>query len=301
VSAAGELHELRDAAVVIARGAGRLVVEAYRGATSVQHKGVVDLVTDADRASEAHVVGEITRRFPDHAILAEESGEAAGQGRWRWIVDPLDGTTNFAHRVPHFAVLIAVEERLAGGGAAVRVAVTLDPLKDELFVAVAGEGTTLNGVPVRVSTAGRLIDSAVATGFSYRRLASTDDNHAEFCRLNLVTQGVRRFGSAGIDLAYVACGRFEGFWEHGLSPWDVAGGELLVTEAGGMVTGLAGEAVTLDAPAIAASNGILHTDLLAALASARAHPIGSRAGLDPLLPAELRGRVAGVDTPPGVG
>ena len=294
------LHDLRDAAVAIARGAGHILVEAYRGASRVQHKGAVDLVTDADHASEAHVVAEIRRRFPGHAILAEESGAAAGEGRWRWIIDPLDGTTNFAHRIPHFAVLIAVEEQLEGGGAATRVAVTLDPLRDELFVAVAGQGATLGGAPVRVSTTPRLIDSVLSTGFSYRRLTNTDDNHAEFCRLNLLTQGVRRFGSAGLDLAYVACGRYDGFWEHGLSAWDHAGGGLLVTEAGGRVSDLVGGRAGLDAPAIAATNGTLHDDLMAALASARARPIGSREGLDPFLPPELRGRGGGVDTPLGV-
>jgi myo-inositol-1(or 4)-monophosphatase len=294
------LHELRDAAVEIARGAGRILATSYRGASQVQHKGVVDLVTDADHASEAHVLGEIRRRFPGHAVLSEESGAATGDGRWRWIVDPLDGTTNFAHRIPHFSVLIAVEEQLAGGGVATRVAVTLDPLRDELFVAVAGQGATLGGLPVRVSQTRRLIDAALATGFSYRRLTNTDDNHAEFCRLNLVTQGVRRFGSAGLDLAYVACGRYDGFWEHGLSPWDFAGGALLVAEAGGRVSALDGGPAGLEAPAIAASNGCLHDDLLAALASARAHPIGSRQDLDPLLPPELRGRGAGVDTLPGL-
>lgn len=294
------LLELRDAAVEIARGAGRILAEAYRGASRVRHKGAVDLVTDADHASEAHVVAELRRRFPGHAILAEESGATAGEGRWRWIIDPLDGTTNFAHRIPHFAVLIAVEEHLEGGVSATRVAVTLDPLRDELFVAVAGQGATLGGVPIRVSPTRRLIDAVLSTGFSYRRLTHTDDNHAEFCRLNLLTQGVRRFGSAGLDLAYVACGRYDGFWEHGLSPWDQASGALLVTEAGGRVTELDGGRAGLDAPAIAATNGALHDDLLAALASARARPIGSREGLDPFLPPELRGGGGGVDGPGNV-
>ncbi len=276
----------------IARGAGAILRDASGRARTVAHKGPIDLVTDADHASEAYVLAEIARRFPDHAVLSEEAGRGGGDGPWRWVVDPLDGTTNFAHGVPHYAVLIAVQERVAPARFETRVAVTYDPPRDELFAAVRGAGATLDGVPVRVSATSRLVDSVLSTGFAYDRLWSADDNHAEFCRLNLVSQGVRRLGSAGLDLAWVAAGRLDAFWEYKLSPWDFAGGLLLVTEATGKVSTTDGGPMALDSRSVAASNGALHDDLLAAIASARAEPTGSRAGLDRLLPPEVRELVA---------
>ncbi|HET6345315.1 MAG TPA: inositol monophosphatase family protein, partial [Myxococcota bacterium] len=233
----------------------------------------------------------IRRSHPDHAILAEESGAHASAGPYRWVIDPLDGTVNFAHGVPHWCVLIAVQERLADGAYATVCGVTWDPLRREEFVAVRGGGARLNDAPVRVSKAGRLIDSTSATGFGYDRLLRPDDNHAEFCRMNLLSQGVRRFGSAGLDLAYVACGRFDFYWEYRLNPWDLSPGVLLVEEAGGRVTDLQGAPGAAPEGTLLGSNGLLHDACLAALASARTAPINSRVGLVPHLPPELAARL----------
>lgn len=286
------MQELTRAAIELARGAGRLLAQAYGRAPKIEHKGLIDLVTDADRAAEAFVLGELERTFPDHAIVSEEAGHARTDGPWRWILDPLDGTTNFAHGLPHFAVLIALEERVAPGRFATRAAVTFDPLRDELFVAEHGGGTRLNGAPVRVSNTRRLVDAVLATGFAYDRLWSERDNHAEFCRLNLVSQGVRRMGSAGLDLAYVACGRLDGFWEYGLKPWDFAGGILLVAEAGGLVETVDGGPLTLASQSVMTTNGLLHETLAAALRSAATVPVNARRGLADLLPPEVADRLA---------
>ena len=281
---------LVESAESLARGAGAIVRRAYGQVSQVETKGVVDLVTETDRAAEAHIVAALRHRFPDHSIWAEESGRDAADADVRWIIDPLDGTTNFAHRLPHFAVLIAVQARrndryetLAG--------VCYDPLRDECFVAEAGGGMRLNGVVTTVSTTTRLIDAALATGFAYDRLHTLDDNHREFCRLNLVSRGVRRFGSAGLDFAYVACGRFDGFWERGLQPWDMAAGMLLVEEAGGRVTAYDGSPARLEEGRVVASNGPLHAPLCAALAAATRYPTNSRQDLADHLPAEIAAKV----------
>jgi len=286
------MQELVTAAVQVAQGAGALLRAAYQTEQSeVRHKSTaIDLVTDTDQRTEAYILSELLRRFPDHAVLAEETGAHARSGAWQWLVDPLDGTVNFAHRMPHFAVLLAVGKQSVGEFSP-QVAVTYQPLTDELFVAVKGQGTTLNGRPVRVSRTTRLLDSMGATGFQYDRLFRADDNHREFCRLNLLTQGLRRAGSAGLDLAYVAAGRFDFYWEAGLKPWDFAGGTLLVEEAGGRVTALDGGPVVLAQGTALAANPALHPLVWAALREARALPAASRAGLAAHLPAEIAARL----------
>ena len=284
--------ELLTAASEIARGAGAILARAYREASGrVRSKStLIDLVTDTDRESEDHVLGEIHARYPGHAVLAEESGAGDVSADVRWVIDPLDGTVNFAHRLPVFCVLIAVQERRAGIWHTV-AGVTYDPLQDELFTAADGQGAALNGRPIRVSGAARLIDAIGATGFMYDRLFRQDDNHREFARINLLTQGVRRLGSAGLDLAYVACGRLDFNWEYGLNPWDVAAGLLTVREAGGTVTAVDGSAAGDTEGNVAASNGHIHDALLRALVSAHQHPIGSREGLAEHLPEELASRL----------
>ncbi len=283
------MSELLSAACDIARAAGSLLRDAFGRAPSVSHKGMIDLVTDADRASEALIVKELAARFPDHDVLAEESGAHAAAGRFRWVIDPLDGTTNFAHGVPHFAVLLALEER-QGAGFATRLGVTYDPMRDELFVAERGQGATLNGAPIRVSSTGRLLDALLSTGFGYERLVSGLDNHAEFCRLSLLSQGVRRLGAAGLDIAYLACGRLDGFWEYELKWWDICGGLLLVSEAGGQASKIDGAAIAGPlgrGEMVVAANPGLHGALLAALVSARGVPVNSRQGLGEHLPADV--------------
>lgn len=277
-----------DEAVDFCRGAGALLREAYQSHAplGLQHKGPIDLVTEADRQSEDYLLKRIHKSFPGHAIWAEESGRERGEGPYRWVIDPLDGTVNFAHRIPHFAVLVALQEQVAGAYHTV-LGITLDPMRQELFVAVRGGGARCNDVPIHTSACTRLIDATFATGFAYDRLFRPDDNHREYCRLNLVSQGVRRFGSAGLDLAWVACGRMDGFWESGLKPWDMAAGVLMVHEAGGEVTGMRGESFVLEDGHVCAAGPGIHRDLLAALASAANHPPNSREGLSDLLPDEL--------------
>ncbi len=282
---------LRDAEV-IARDAGGLLRRAFSATGGeVSHKStLIDLVTDSDKRAEERILAQITKRYPDHGIWAEESGQGRFDCPFRWLVDPLDGTVNFAHRFPVFAVLLAVQER-CGDQFVTRLAVTYDPLRDELFSTLVGDGVRLNGAQVAVSQTSRLIEAVVTTGFMYDRLFRADDNHREFCRLNLLTQGVRRVGSAGLDLAYVACGRFDAAWEYQLNPWDVAGGLLMVAEAGGRVSDLAGGPATIETNGTVASNGRLHAAMLRALGRAKALPIGSREGLADELPPELAERV----------
>lgn len=252
------MNAVISAAVEAAKVAGQIQRDRYQTAFSVQHKGAVDLVTDVDLACEEAIRDVLARRAPGTSILAEEKG-ASGSGEDRWIVDPLDGTTNYAHGYPVFCVSIAWEER-----GRVVAGVIYDPLREELFTTEAGNGARLNGMAIRVSETSNLRDSILATGFPYDRGANPR-NYDEFRHLTQLTQGVRRGGSAALDLAYTACGRLDGFWEPGLKPWDLAAGSLLVREAGGTVTGLRGEPFTPYAGDVAASNGRLHAELLRAL------------------------------------
>jgi myo-inositol-1(or 4)-monophosphatase len=269
-----------DDAIAIARAAGAILRAGYGHPGRVEYKGGIDLVTEFDRRSEAYVRAEIARRFPDHAWLGEESGAAAGPAslaagvpEHRWIVDPLDGTTNFAHGYPFFAVSIALEtrgERTLG--------VVYDPLRDECFAAARGRGAWLNGVPIRVSNVGTLDRALAATGFPYDVHERPEDTLAVFAPFLSRVQGIRRDGSAALNLAYVACGRFDVFWEAKLHAWDVAAAALLVEEAGGRVTDFAGGPMPVDAFEVTASNTVLHPELLSVLGGiprlARPHGAG---------------------------
>lgn len=231
---------------------------ARRGAArTVELKGGIDLVTDADRASEAAVLELLRSRFPGHAVLAEESGLTEAGRTHRWIVDPLDGTTNYSHRVPHFCVSVAVEgpEGLLAGA-------ILDPVRGELFAAGKGLGATLNGSPMRASQVGSLEGALLSTGFPYDIHERPEAPLGLFNRFIRRAQGVRRMGSAALDLAYVACGRFDGFFEFGLRPWDIAAGALLVSEAGGRVTRIDGRPLELSNGDVLAANGPLAEALL---------------------------------------
>lgn len=237
----------------IARGAGQILREGYSREHEIQYKGVIDLVTEADHASEAFILNEIRTRFPESKILAEESGAIKGVGEDIWYVDPLDGTVNYAHHIPVFCVAIAY---------AVNGVVTLgavyDPMRDEMFSAERGKGATLNGKPLRVSGVTTLEKSLLVTGFPYDTWNTEKDNFKNFERLGKMTQGVRRLGSAALDAAYVGAGRFEGFWELALRAWDVAAGGLIAEEAGARVTDINGEADYISPPQsiIAAAPGI---------------------------------------------
>lgn len=257
---------LLDAAVAIARGAGALLREGAGSVHAAESKSSsTDLVTAYDRAAEDLIVSGLRERFPSHRILAEEGGDRGGAaGEPRWIVDPLDGTTNFAHGLPLFVVSIACE--IEG---AVRIGVIYAPVLDMLFTAVRGAGARLNDRPIRVSAADTLRTSLLSTGFPYDRHTSPDNNFAQFVTLKRRAQGIRRLGSAALDLAMVASGRLDGYWEFKLKPWDIAAGLLLVQEAGGTVSDWRGGPADLARGEVVASNGRIHGELLAGIETAR--------------------------------
>ncbi|HEX8819616.1 MAG TPA: inositol monophosphatase family protein [Archangium sp.] len=225
---------LRRTAEEGARLAGRLLAERFLGERTIEYKSGIDLVTDADRAAEEAVLGFIRQRYPGHAVLAEESGASQGSG-FRWIVDPLDGTTNYSHRVPHFCVSVGVE-----GPDGLLAGAVYNPMLDELFSAARGQGATLNGRPLRASGATELSRALLCTGFPYDVHQRPEGPVGLLRRFIVRAQGMRRTGSAALDLAYVAAGRFDGFFEFSLKPWDMAAGALLVMEAGGTMVGMDG-------------------------------------------------------------
>ena len=263
----------RRVAIEAARAAGHLLRGELLGARRVSYKGSpTNLVTEMDARAETLIVERLHARFPDDAILAEERGTEAGRSGRRWIIDPLDGTTNYAHGLPIFAVSIALEAE-----GQVRLGVVYDPNLDELFVAEQGAGASLNDAPLAVSSTAILDESLLATGFPYDVRETPDNNLNEYAAFCLRARGVRRMGSAVIYLAYVAAGRLDGYWELRLGPWDVAAGALLVEEAGGRVTDLKGGALDLDAPAVVATNGRIHEAMLAILQSVRTGAASPRA------------------------
>jgi myo-inositol-1(or 4)-monophosphatase len=248
------MTEFLDAAMEIAREAGTILL-AHRG-VGFELKGEHDLVTAADRASELLVVERLHDLFPDHGIVAEEGGGAEMNSEYRWFVDPLDGTTNFAHGFPMWNVTLALAHR-----GRVIAGVVFDPIRNEMFSAERGGGAFLNGERIHVSKAKILEDSLVATGFPSRRRHQNVNVHFYY-QLAMITHGVRRAGSAALDLAYTACGRLDGFWEFGLNPWDMAAGTLLIEEAGGTVSGMRGEPLDLHGPYLLADNTLIHKETL---------------------------------------
>jgi myo-inositol-1(or 4)-monophosphatase len=243
-----------DVAIEVAQKAGKILREEFDRPPHIAYKGDADLVTQADKRSERVIVERLTKYFPDHAIVAEEGTGHNGSSEFRWHVDPLDGTTNFAHGYPCFCVSIALAQRdtlLAG--------VVFHPIYNELFTAARGQGARLNGKPIHVSKIETLATSLLCTGFpAHKRVASPNIHY--YWDFTLRSHGVRRDGSAALDLASVAAGRFEAFWEFGLNNWDTAAGVLLVEEAGGRVTDFAGEPYALGGPMILASNGLIHEE-----------------------------------------
>jgi myo-inositol-1(or 4)-monophosphatase len=255
----------------IAREAGALLL-TYFGRVTYELKGDADLVTAADRASEALISQRLREHFPGHSIVGEEgTRENLGQSEYRWYVDPLDGTTNFAHGIPVFCVSMGLEkngELIAG--------VLYDPTRDELFLAEKGMGATLNGKPIHVSTVATVRDSILATGFPSRKRHLNPNIHF-YHELTLRSHGIRRAGSAALDLASVACGRYDGYWEFNLNPWDTTAGVVIVQEAGGRVTRFDGTPFNADSRETMASNGLIHDELLKDFAQ-----LFSGKGLEPL-------------------
>lgn len=246
----------------LAQHAGQILRKMYRTEMDVQHKSKADLVTAADKASEAYLLGEIQRFFPSHSINAEESGKHSGDRKHKWFVDPLDGTLNYTHGMPFWSVSIGYE--LNGQ---LELGVIYDPLLEELYTAERGKGAYLNGQRLQVSKTDQLIDSLLVTGFRHHLLDTSLANFDHFIRFSRLTQGVRRLGSAALDLAYVAAGRLDGYWEVLLGQWDIAAGVLLVREAGGIVTNMFGEPDPLKEPvSLLAANPVLHSLMLQELA-----------------------------------
>src|SRR6185437_14431092 len=239
----------------LAREAGNLLM-SYFGKVAIEYKGDADLVTKADRTSENLIVERIRRRWPNHDLIGEEGSRTETGSDYRWYVDPLDGTTNFAHGYPVFCVSMGLEykgELLAG--------VVYDPTRDEMFVAAKGSGAQLNGRAIRVSKTARLKESLVATGFpSHKRHKNPNINF--YHQITLRSHGVRRAGSAALDLCYTACGRFDAYWEFNLNPWDTAAGVLLVEEAGGKITNFSGGPFEIASREVLASNTVLHEEVL---------------------------------------
>ena len=244
----------------IAREAGALLLHYFHQKLKIEYKGEADLVTAADRASEKLIRERVAQQFPTHDVLGEEQGLNDRGSEYRWYVDPLDGTTNFAHGYPVFCVSLALEHRSASSAERI-AAVVYDPTRDELFTAERGKGAQLNGQPIQVSKIANLKECLVATGFpSHKR--HKNPNIFFYHQITLHTHGVRRAGSAALDLCCVACGRYDGFWEFNLNPWDTAAGVLIVEEAGGKVSRFDGSPFQLDSRETLASNGLVHDALI---------------------------------------
>ena len=252
-------------AAEIARTAGAKLREFFTRGVETEYKGDVDIVTVADRTVEAYLRDALLTTFPSHGIYGEEGTRDRLDAEFRWYIDPLDGTTNFAHGFPHFCVSMGLEHRPEGLAAEkdgpIVAAVIYDPMRDELFVAERGKGAFLNGKPIHVSPVPVLGEALVATGFPSRKRHDNPNIHF-YQEFTLRSHGVRRAGSAALDLAYIACGRMDAYWEFNLNPWDTAAGFLLVEEAGGMVTGFDGTYRRLDSQEILASNQLIHHELL---------------------------------------
>jgi myo-inositol-1(or 4)-monophosphatase len=244
----------------IARQAGALLRKFYEKGVSTEYKGDVDIVTEADRASEQLIREKLKAAFPSHGVYGEEGTRDQMESEYRWYVDPLDGTTNFAHGFPAFCVVLGLEHRPAGLAAdadgEMIAGVVYDPLRNEMFSAERGKGAFLNGRAIHVSKIKTLQESLTATGFPSRKRHASPNVHF-YQEITLRSHGVRRAGSAALDLAYVACGRLDGFWEFNLNPWDTSAGVLLVAEAGGTVTHFDGGKFTLDSREVLATNGLI--------------------------------------------
>jgi myo-inositol-1(or 4)-monophosphatase len=256
----------------LAHRAGALLREALQQPRQIDYKGAINLVTQADRQSEALLVEGLLKAFPDHHIVGEEGGSTGAPietAAYRWYIDPLDGTTNFAHGIPHFAVSMA----MAGSDGKPLIGLVYDPMRDECFRATRGQGATLNNKPLQVSTIPDMAQSLIATGFPYDRWTNPDNNTEEWLSFIVRTQGITRMGSAALDLCYVAAGRFDGYWEMRLNPWDVQAGLLCVEAAGGRISNYHGKIDGVyDGVEVVASNGLIHDRMLTVIVLGRDAP-----------------------------
>jgi myo-inositol-1(or 4)-monophosphatase len=259
-----EMEGMKILAIESARKAGRILQKRLGRVKKVDYKGVVNLVTEMDFLSEKIIVSEIRKQHPNHGFLAEEKAREQTVSPYRWIIDPLDGTTNYAHGYPVYGVSIALERQ-----GEIVLGVVYDPSRDELFVAQKGKGARLNGRRIRVSSVPKLSRSLLATGFPYDVRENPINNFDHFQNFAIRVHAVRRSGSAALDLCYVAAGRFDGFWEMKLGPWDLAAGSLMVQEAGGKVTDFRGRSLGLDGSYVLASNGRIHGEMIKVLKKGR--------------------------------
>ncbi len=255
-----DLESIKNTAIRAAYNAGELLKKHFGHLEKVEKKGAIDLLTIADLESEKAIITAIRERFPHHSLLAEESGATVGDQDHCWIIDPLDGTTNFAHGLSQFSISIAYCFK-----GRVKAAVVLNPITGELFTAVKNQGAKLNGRPIKVSGCRQLGDGLLVTGFPYDLQAILDELMSRFASCLRAAQGIRRLGSAALDLCFVACGRFDGFWEQNLKPWDTAAGYLVVEEAGGKVSDFNGRRYDPQKNQIVATNGLIHDHLLSIL------------------------------------
>jgi len=251
------MDDCREFVISLAREAGIFLKERLNDKHVIDYKGEINIVTEVDRVSEELITSRIHQRYPHHDILAEESTDTARGSEFRWLIDPLDGTTNYAHGYPVFCVSIALEEK-----GEIRLGIIYNPMLDEMFVAEKGKGAFLNGQKISVSSTADLSKSLLATGFPYDIRDDENNNINYFNGMAKSAQAIRRAGSAALDMAYVAMGRFDGFWELKLMPWDTAAGLLLIIEAGGMVTDLFGSIFSLKSPHVLATNGKIHYDMI---------------------------------------
>lgn len=252
---------LLDVAIEAGKKAGSILLDYTKSGFRIEHKNPINLVTDADHAAERCVIDHIHTQFPTHGFLAEEQGRIEqSPSPYLWIIDPLDGTTNFSHGFPAYCVSIGLEYR-----GRCLLGVVFDPSRDDLFTAIEGYGAQLNGHPIHVSNANTLDNSLLVTGFAYDIRESPRNNLDHFAKFALKAQGLRRTGSAALDLCYVAAGRFDGFWEVKLNPWDMAAGSILVKEAGGRLTDFLGRDLSLYGQELVASNGHIHQAMLTVL------------------------------------
>ncbi|MBI4686553.1 MAG: inositol monophosphatase [Nitrospirae bacterium] len=254
------IANFKQTAIKAALEAGVILKKHFGRTLNIRHKGEIDLVTEADLKSEQKIVSIIKKAFPEHDILAEERGLQDNQAEYKWLIDPLDGTTNYAHGFPVFAVSIALERK-----GEIILGVVYDPMRDEIFTAIKGKGAYLNNKKINVSATKSLSVSLLATGFAYDVRVSPENNLNHFSNFILRSQGIRRAGSAAIDLCYIASGRFDGYWEMKLKPWDTAAGSLIVKEAGGRVTDFQGQPFSHYSKEILASNGKIHREMIKVL------------------------------------